>query len=403
VEATAQKMIHPEMELADPDRQEVKFPAIRATQPIGDLYVAVIPAHELGKIANFDVRRVLQVERDVERYLGIQRPLNSQRVSTLEKYVNYGDATFPTSIIIAIDDEYAEFDEANSKLIVRNYRAGENRPSTAIRKIARVLDGQHRIAGLYEFKGPSFEVPVTVFIGSDLSNQAYVFATVNLEQTKVSKSLAYDLFALAKSRSPQRTCHNIAVVLDSDEESPFYKRIKRLGVATPGRVGETITQATFVESLLPYISRHPKEDRDLLLKGGKLERPSSSESQQLIFRNFFLDERDMDIAQIIYNYFSAVSMRWSEGWRKFERGIILNRASGFRVFMKVLRPLYLKLVKGNEIISTERFLRELEKIEVDYNHFNNENYLPGSTGESDLRNDLLNWLVLDSTPRLPGL
>jgi DGQHR domain-containing protein len=214
-----------------------------------------------------------------------------------------------------------------------------------------VIDGQHRIAGLYEFKSPSFEMPVTVFIGSDLADQAYVFATVNLEQTKVSKSLAYDLFALAKTRSPQRTCHNIAVVLDSDEKSPFYKRIKRLGVATPGRIGETITQATFVESLLPYISRQPKEDRDLLLKGGKLPRLSQTEKQQLIFRDFFLDERDLDIADVIFNYFSAISERWHEGWIGSERGIILNRASGFRALMKVLRPLYLKAREcgGNRI------------------------------------------------------
>jgi hypothetical protein len=54
----------------------------------------------------------LQEERDVERYLGIQRPLNDKRVKELESYVNYLDATFPTAVILAVDAEYAEFDES---------------------------------------------------------------------------------------------------------------------------------------------------------------------------------------------------------------------------------------------------------------------------------------------------
>ena len=69
-------------------------------------------------------------------------------------------------------------------------------------------------------------------------------------------SQAYDLYDLAKARSPQKVCHNIAVALDQNTKSPFYQRIKRLGVATEGRFNETLTQATFIESLMPY---NPKD------------------------------------------------------------------------------------------------------------------------------------------------
>jgi DGQHR domain-containing protein len=204
---------------------------------------------------------------------------------------------------LAIEDEYAAYDPKKMLLTVRNCREGEDRPSTNIRRIARVIDGQHRIEGLYSFKGETFEVPVTIFVGSDISDQAYVFATVNLEQTKVNKSLAYDLYELAKTRGPEKTCHNIAVALDSDKESPFYKRIKRLGVATAGRTGEKITQAQFVQNLLPYISKDPKKDRDALLNNQRLEKIDLKNSKRLIFRNMFIDARDLDITQIIFNYF----------------------------------------------------------------------------------------------------
>src|SRR5579864_1940824 len=182
-----------QLPLSDPDNCQLSFSAMRATQPIGDLYITVMDAKDLCLIANFDVRRVLQEDRDVEKYLGIQRPLNPQRVDQLEKYVEFADATFPTSVIIAIDDDYASFDEDSQTLTVRNFREGEDRPSTNIRRIARVIDGQHRIAGLFGLEGKLFQMSVTVFVGSDISDQAYVFATVNLEQTKVNKSLAYDL------------------------------------------------------------------------------------------------------------------------------------------------------------------------------------------------------------------
>jgi DGQHR domain-containing protein len=385
-----------EFDLPDPHRRELRFAALRATQPIGDLYIAIMDAKDLELIANFDVRRVLQDERDVERYLGIQRPLNPQRVADLQEYVQFSDATFPTSIIIAIDDNFASFDENEKKLIVRNYKEGEESPSTNIRRIARVIDGQHRIAGLFGFKGHSFQLTVTIFIGSDISDQAYIFATVNLEQTKVSRSLAYDLYSLAKTRSPQRTCHNIAVTLDSDEQGPFYRRIKRLGVATPGRSQEMITQATFVESVLPYISGNPKSDRDRLLNGYSLNKISHNESLRYIFRNMFISGHDLDITEIIFNYFSAIRKRWPEGWDARDRGLILNRTNGFRAFMRVLRPLYISLGNPGDVVSTEKFERSLSSVPVDSSYFNTDNYPPGTSGESALRRDLLGWLALST-------
>lgn len=381
-------------DLPDPDVRELRFTALQATQPIGDIYFAVMSSVDVGLISYFDVRRVLVKERDVERYLGIQRPLNPKRVADLQKYVNFSDATFPTAIILAIDDNYASYDSQKMLLTVRNYREGEERPSTNIRKIARVIDGQHRIEGLFSFKGATFEVPVTVFVGSDISDQAYVFATVNLEQTKVNRSLTYDLCELARTRSPQKTCHNIAVALDSDEKSPFYKRIKRLGVATVGRSGEKITQAQFVENLLPYISKDPKQDRDALLNNQKLEKIDLKTSKRFIFRNMFIEGRDLDITQILFNYFKAVQQRWPEGWATNDEGLILNRTNGFRALMRVLRPLSMKLGLPGEIISTSRYLTEFRSVPVEYTHFSTSNYPPGTSGESGIREDLLRWLDL---------
>src|SRR6185436_13580442 len=81
--------------------------------------------------------------------------------------------------------------------------------------VAHILDGQHRIEGLKNgFSDPHsnadrFELNVVIFVDLDMDDQSMVFATVNKAQTKVNKSLVYDLFAYAKTRSPQRTAHSI--------------------------------------------------------------------------------------------------------------------------------------------------------------------------------------------------
>lgn len=370
---------------ADPDRREVSFACIRARQPVGDIFIATIPYKDLAAITYFDVRRVLQEQRDFERYLGIQRPLDDGRVKKLSQYVNFADASFPTSIIVAIEQDYVSFSEADKTMTVSNCREGESAPSIAFRQLARVLDGQHRIAGLDAFTGNQFDMSVTIFVGADISDQAHIFATVNLEQTKVNKSLVYDLYELSKSRSPQKTCHNIAVALDRDKESPLYQRIKRLGIATDGRVFEPITQATFVEGLMQHVTKDYRLDRDMLLRGQRIAKLEHDELMKMPLRNMFIDQRDMEITQIVYNYFKAVEERWPEAWNQRAQGWVLNRTNGVRALLRFFRYAYLKVGDPGDVPSKDRFLNLVfAMIEIKDHQFTIENFVPGTGGEARL-------------------
>ena len=60
------------------------------------------------------------------------------------------------------------------------------------------------------FSGEEFKLNVTIFVDMALENQGMVFSVINLEQTKISKSIVYSLYEYAKPISPQNTCHNIA-------------------------------------------------------------------------------------------------------------------------------------------------------------------------------------------------
>jgi DGQHR domain-containing protein len=324
-------------------------------------------------------------ERDVETYLGIQRPLVPKRVQELEQYVRTVDACFPTAVILAVEARCARYDDQNRVLTLTNVvEPKEGEEKVFVRHIARVLDGQHRIAGLMGYEGLPFGVNVSIFIDIDIADQAYIFSTVNLAQTKVNRSLAYDLFDLAKSRSPQKTCHNIAVALDRVKSSPFHKRIKRLGVATEGRFGETLTQATVVQALLPYLSNTPVIDRDVYLRGKKPEKVGLTDSKKLIFRNMFIDEKDIQIGDVVMNYFSSVKDKWTEAWESNAKGAILSRTNGFRAFARFLRPAYLAVANPGQVPSEEAFTELWTKVALSDEDFTTENFDPGTSGESDL-------------------
>lgn len=375
--------------MEEPSRS-ITFPCLPVSQPIGDFYIGTISAEELVRVTYFDVRRIKKERRDIETYLGIQRELNKKRVAEIGDYVNTLDACFPTSVILAVPAVCATYDPEKGHMTLSNYLEPESDDDKIFfSDIAKVLDGQHRIEGLKSFEGDEFDINVSVFVDADLAEQAYLFSTVNLAQTKVNKSLVYDLFDLAKSRSPQKVCHNIAVALDQYSESPFYRRIKRLGSATEGRSMETITQATFVQALIRYMSDKPMHDRDRYMRGEELERAKGADADRLIFRNMMIDEEDLEIGDIIYNYFSAIRERWPRSWDTPQQGNILARTNGFRAFMRLLRPAYLELTDPGGVPKKENFSQIIDRIDMEEDDFNVDNFKPGSSGESELYRQIL--------------
>jgi len=354
--------------------ETITIKCVEVTQPIGTFYIGVMEAKDLIRISYADIRRL---DRDLDDYLGIQRKLSPKRVEELQKYVDTIDATFPTSVILAVSSDHVSFNKETNSLEI-----------TADEEVAKIIDGQHRIKGLEGFSEKIFQLNVTIFIDMDIEDQAMVFATINLAQTKVNRSLVYDLYEHTESRSPQKTAHNIARLLNSTEKSPFENRIKILGTATPGVKGETLTQATFVEALIKLISGNSQralEDRELLKRGKKPARASSAEAYSLVFRNMFLDNKEAEIAKVIWNYFSAVSSRWTESWKNNNvTGNILPRSTGFSALMRLLPTLYNKLGGAGTIPSSSKFLDLFQRVEINDGEFTRENFLPGSAGQGTL-------------------
>lgn len=406
----------------------ITLPYIKVKQPIGDYFISSINYKDLIKIAEADIRKIdEEAQRDdsFDSYLGIQRKVSQNRVKEISEYVRTIDATFPTSIILHIESEEKfihnkSISQYDPDYIDENIEDIEIIPNIIINadervlmirkndKVARILDGQHRIEGLRQYilnyedglfpEGlGDFDLNITIFIDLDIDDQAQIFSVINKAQTKVNKSLVYDLFEYAKFRSPQKTAHDVVRLLNRMEGSPFYKRIKILGTAENSEL-ETIAQATFVELIIEYISINPMADRDVLkrssfFKKHSLKRlESENEIKKYIFRNLFIDEKDEIIFQNIWNFFEAVREKWPTSWEENKAGSILNKSTGIIALMRFYRSVVHKLDIYEGLIRVEDFNRIFNSILIEDGAFSKEIYLPGSSGQSRLLKELKSYL-----------
>ncbi|HBB6244369.1 TPA: DGQHR domain-containing protein [Escherichia coli] len=314
----------------------MKLKYIEVNQPIGTFYLTSIRAIDLLDIVRVDRRR------DFE--FGVQRDISSSRVSEIAKYTSEPDATFPTPIIISVDDS------SNLKMDDTYFYF----ESEVV--IGDVIDGQHRLWGIKNSSNAKlFELPVVLMFDLTDEEKAYVFSIINSKQTRVNPSIVYDLFSLAERRSPQKTCHEIARGINSNPDSPFYKKLKMLGKKEINQDNASLSQSTFIKYLIQHISKKPDDDARML----KMNLPLTP-NNQCIFRDYFIEENDAVIQKIILNYFNAISNVYPVEWNT-PREYYLSKLTGYAALMKVFPVIYSKGIK-EKTLNYDFMLSEVSKI-----------------------------------------
>lgn len=363
---------------------------LKVSQPIGEFYIGSIESRDLIEISTVEIREFLQGNPD--DLAGIQRKLSKSRLKELAEYVNYDFATFPTAVVLAIDERCVRIEEIDGceglfEMIVEGYEGLDESDTIPLGKSALVIDGQHRLAGLEHLNGEkSFDVNVSIFVGVDIADKAEIFSKVNMSQTKVNKSLVYDLFSYASNPSPYKSAHEVAIALNKDEEGPFYRKIKRLGTATPGfgKV-ETLTQATVVEGMLRYFPKNPDLEKNKGFLGMFQEEELGEDWRVKIFSPFYRKGDSVPVFQIMTSYFRTVQNKWPTAWNDVEEGFILNRTNGYNALMRFLPHAYNAVVTENpRVVKQSEFDEVFSKIHVQSNELVSDNFKPGSSGASEL-------------------
>lgn len=288
---------------------------IEINQPIGTFYI--------GKMLSTDIVHIAKVsQRDSSG--GHQRQLKNARAKEIAIYCTDPDATFPTPVILAVSEEdFIQISPTDYGIVSFKY--------DETRKIAEILDGQHRIAGISVAADKEFELPVVIMFNLREEQKAYVFSTINGNQVKVDRSLIYDLFDLSETPSPYKTCHYIARSMNSDPQSPFYKRLKMLEKRESSK--QTISQNTFVTNLCQLISAKPQEDEIAIKKNESLQ-----DNSKYVFRKYFIHGKDEVILKILHNYFGAAAEVFPAEWNN-PKDFILTKSVGFEGLISALSVL----------------------------------------------------------------
>ncbi|MDH4474814.1 MAG: DGQHR domain-containing protein [Fluviicola sp.] len=347
----------------------MKINYIKVEQPIGTFYITSIDASTLSKIA--------VVNRRGENPDAVQREQSDKRIKEIAKYCGDSDATFPTPIIIAVDENAKIELDDNTITFDDNSILGE------------VIDGQHRLEGIKSSNYISkFELPVVLMFNLYPEEKAYVFSIINSKQTRVNMSLIYDLFALSNHRSPFKTCHETARALNKEQDSPFHNRLKMLGKKSEGQALASLSQGTFIKYMLELISKNPDDDMRRLKLGESLEIDN-----RCVLRNYFIEENDSVIYKILFNLFSGVRDAFYDEWNDPDN-FIISKSIGFGAVIKAFPEIYEKGVSANKL--SREFFGDVFKTFKDFLESNEITITSEHFGSNEQARTKLAGLIKDS-------
>ena len=225
----------------------------------------------------------------------VQRVLNSRRISKIKDFALAG-GNFPNAIVMNwVEEGGLNYDGENGSV------SFEPQP-----RIAQLIDGQHRVAGLAEAMEANpdlrdFQIPVAIYSNLTTQECADIFLAINTEQKPVHRSLVFDLYAIADEQMidpAAARARDIALEL-SETGAPYHGMIKFPG--EPPRKGG-VALSTVVTNIKPLIEQNGAFDQVAL---------STLENQ----------------SRVIINFFSALQNIYGELW--FERQNAFMFAAGF--------------------------------------------------------------------------
>ncbi len=364
----------------------IKIKVLAVEQPLGLFFIGIANAQDVVQICSANERK-RDEQDELEKYIGIQRPLSEDRVREIKKFVVTSDASFPNSIILSINPECY-------------FLQGEHIFIKKDKKSANIIDGQHRLSGFSENYSGKFDIIVTLFPELELEEQSYLFSVINTKMTRINPSLAQDLYEFSTIDTPEKLAHDIIKVLNTTTGSPWFGKVKMLG-KSEGNPHAILSQSTFSKELVNLICS--KKDsytiRDIL-KRNKNKRISlknfkqQTQSRNYIFWSYFIEGEDKIIYDIIKNYFIAVRMHYSSEWENTD--LILTKTSGFSGLMKVLKDLIRHMENNDELPTQDNFSAYIKKAKESgaVKEFTSDNYNPGKMGENLIYNNFIEGMKI---------
>lgn len=125
--------------------------------------------------------------RDDNPIDGFQRTLDQKRAQEIADYIDSGNGTIPTAIVLSAQPD------AELKYVSKN----KTLEFKKIKKAFLILDGQHRVFG-FSLANTSVRVPVIIYNGLSRKEETRLFIDINTKQRPVPTELLLDIKTLAE-------------------------------------------------------------------------------------------------------------------------------------------------------------------------------------------------------------
>jgi len=330
-----------------------KRKALLVEQPFGDFYIISIPASKLVNLVHSIPAEYTDGQLD-----GVQRAINKKRIDNISRFCQTESPLFPNTIILAanimengdlVEEENKWFFSDGFIFIPRCFKA------------ASIVDGQHRIEGIkkaLDEGADDFDLVCAVYMDLPTSEQAEVFATINFNQQKVDKSLAYQLFGYdldstePKYWTPDTLAVHITRILGKQASSPFRNHIG-YGVRDSDIYCEEyenrddvlkglredpwkVSTSTMVGGITKLISKDSIRDRYDLHKKRMFKKDRAvldiGKPPVPPLRELYLGFKDKSIYSIVENFFLSVRGKLWVG----QHDTILKKTIGIQALFDVL-------------------------------------------------------------------
>ena len=305
----------------------IKTPAIKFLQGKYEYYMTSLSSQKL-----FDVSFISRRSEDKKE--GFQRLLNPARAKLITKYYKEGGA-IPSPIITSLKKE-AHFEYKNGELVMELNETS-----------LMVLDGQHRLYGLNDLDYP-IDVPVVIFVGLALDEEAKLFIDINTNQKGVPSALLLDIKSIAKT--------------EDEIEKRQSKLFEFLNIQDPLK-----------DKLLSGESRR-----------GGISRVAFNEITKSIFeRGVLSNEADNVIQKAVQNYLLAFQMVFSEA---NQENADLAKTTIFKAVFGIFDEVLNKTLSIEGNAKVESYYDSIQMIgNIDFSQYSGTNKQTQSRLEEEMR------------------
>ncbi|MDT8956453.1 DGQHR domain-containing protein [Aeromonas caviae] len=377
--------------------EKIEIYALKISQPYGDFFQATFTADDLIKCTY-----VNQAEMENGELTGVQRKESTPRALEISRYVDSSEAAFPNSIILSVN-----YDEDDMPVAEENKWRFEKIDNDLYKiiipdinlKLCSVIDGQHRLLGFRLSSNKAIKLPCSIYDSLPPSGQASIFSTINFNQQKVPKSLAYRLFGYSlddMSRDvwpPDLLAVYFSEKFNSTENFPFYNRLKNRVLNESNENNWAVSSSVFIDGVLSLISRNPRLDRYSInainstsKEKGRRRLLTVNKNDNSPLRHLYINGNDRAIEQVLFMFFNKVE---SHFWTQecIDKKTVLIRTVGISALFQFLKKQLLDM-SDITLEKLDRLCNLL--IKVDPSEFTKKDeYPPTSVGKKKIYDYLM--------------